>query len=111
MSPTRFLELYFARGGDCYLRADGKVVFTTPKILLDAVIPQIRALGREAILAELARQDKESRDRLSRLLKRDLSAASPGEIAPLNKNPLSATGENLERHVTDGPDHRTTEAD
>ena len=111
MSPARFLELYFASGGDCYRRADGKVVFTAPKLLLDAVIPQIKALGREAILDELARQNRESKDRLSRLLKRDLSAGNPGEFAPLGNNPVGGAGETFQRHAADGSEHGTTEAD
>ena len=111
MSPARFLELYFASGGDCYRRADGKVVFTAPKLLLDAVIPQIKALGREAILDELARQDRESKDRLSRMLKRDLPAGNPGDFAPLDSNPAGGAGETSQRRVTDGSEHGTTEAD
>jgi hypothetical protein len=67
-TAARFLELFFAQGGDYYLRHDGRVVLRGSAQLLDAVRQKVAQIGRAALVAELRQQIAESDARLAAIL-------------------------------------------
>jgi len=75
MTAARFLELFVARGGDYYLRHDGRVVLRGSADLLDAVRPKVAQIGRDALVAELKQQTAESNARLAAILPHRQDAA------------------------------------
>jgi hypothetical protein len=68
ISAQRFLDLFIQAGGDYYRRADGRFVLRGPESLLSDIAPQIARVGRDAIRAEMERQDRSSSERLAVLL-------------------------------------------
>jgi hypothetical protein len=70
VTAARFLDLFLAFGGDCYLRHDGRVVLRGPRVLIDAVTPKVKQIGRDAFVAELRDQNRASAARLATLLGR-----------------------------------------
>ncbi|HEY7235576.1 MAG TPA: hypothetical protein VH539_15585 [Gemmatimonadaceae bacterium] len=69
LDAARFLDLAFELFGiDAYLCDDGRFAVQGPAAVVRALHPQILAIGRDAIFAELVRRDAESRARLAPLL-------------------------------------------
>jgi hypothetical protein len=70
MTADRLLDLLPMAGVTIYLERDSRLVVRGPSAILDALQPQLRAVGRDAIRAELERQATASRARLAALLDR-----------------------------------------
>lgn len=76
-TARRLLDHFLAEGGDWYLRSDGRVVLKGPRVLIDAVMPQVNQIGRDKLAAEVRIEDLASTARLRALLTNHAASRSP----------------------------------
>jgi hypothetical protein len=107
MTAARFLELFFAQGGDSYVRPDAKLVLRAPQIVLDAVMPKIKMIGRDAIAREITRQDVESHERVLKVLGRfRRDSSSSGWRIVDDQHHCSAAAVTIAEATRENPDER-----